>query len=39
MEPYIKDLGARHKTLASPPISLAEHNLSVRTYPPRIMAD
>ncbi len=34
MEPYIKNnVSARHKTLAGPPIFLAEHNLYVRTYP------
>jgi hypothetical protein len=34
MEQYIKNnVSARHKTLAGPPIFLAEHNLSVRTYP------
>ena len=27
------NLCARHKALASPPIILVEHNLSVRTYP------
>ncbi len=39
MEKNIKNnLSARHKTLASPPIILAEHNLSVRTYPALIFA-
>jgi len=38
MEPYIKNnASARHKTLASPPIILAEHNLYVRTYPALIL--
>jgi len=35
MEFYIKcNVSARHKTLAGPPIFLAEHNLYARTYPP-----
>ena len=34
MEPFYKKVSARHKTLAGPPIFLAEHNLYVRTHPP-----